>query len=400
MVKENPIHKQQIEPVLMADRFPTYDLDGRLAADGAEVHMILSGLETQLAAAYWDAFNALPIVTRKIEGDLLESYIRGSARHMQTKYADAGGQEAATIACQNTHMALRVGLPIATVLSCIGESHKLAIHYVIEACAGDTARQTRLTAAINRLALLEMDIMLAYAEKLDRAAISQERQALASDFDRSIASLVQDSDGVRQQLAKQATSADHAARGMIAKTSEVAAASEQSAMAMREAASTAAGLIRAIEDARTEVEASASVATRASEQAGEAVAMSDRGGARGRIGPRLRGRGAGSEKPRQRNRACDRRYCGQDHRDPAGNARIGRRQPVDPADDHRSAAVGAADSRCDGRAGADGDLDHRRRRRNRARRRQHVVDHRQHPQRFGHRRQRNQRAQPGIFQDG
>ncbi|KAB2852782.1 MAG: chemotaxis protein, partial [Sphingopyxis terrae] len=46
-------------------------------------------------------------------------------------------------------------------------------------------------------------------------------------------------------------------------------------MAMREAASTAAGLIRAIEDARTEVEASASVATRASEQAGEAVAMSD-----------------------------------------------------------------------------------------------------------------------------
>jgi methyl-accepting chemotaxis protein len=62
---------------------------------------------------------------------------------------------------------------------------------------------------------------------------------------------------------------------MIAKTSEVAAASEQSAMAMREAASTAAGLIRAIEDARTEVEASASVATRASEQAGEAVAMSE-----------------------------------------------------------------------------------------------------------------------------
>src|SRR3546814_18037733 len=62
---------------------------------------------------------------------------------------------------------------------------------------------------------------------------------------------------------------------MIAKTSEVAAASEQSAMAMREAASTAAGLIRAIEDARSEVEASASVATRASEQAGEAVAMSE-----------------------------------------------------------------------------------------------------------------------------
>src|SRR3546814_3698224 len=64
---------------------------------------------------------------------------------------------------------------------------------------------------------------------------------------------------MRQQLASQADAADVAAKGMIAKTSEVAAASEQSAMAMREAASTAAGLIRAIEDARSEVEASASV---------------------------------------------------------------------------------------------------------------------------------------------
>src|SRR3546814_6093692 len=81
-----------------------------------------------------------------------------------------------------------------------------------------------------------MDIMQSYAEKLERAAISSERQALAGDFDRSIATLVQDTDGMRQQLASQADAADIAAKGMIAKTSEVAAASEQSAMAMREAA--------------------------------------------------------------------------------------------------------------------------------------------------------------------
>ncbi|MBS0479017.1 MAG: chemotaxis protein, partial [Proteobacteria bacterium] len=63
--------------------------------------------------------------------------------------------------------------------------------------------------------------------------------------------------------------------GMIGKTSEVAAAAEQSAVAMREAAQTAAGLIRAIEDARTEVEAAAEIANRASSQAGQAVGMSE-----------------------------------------------------------------------------------------------------------------------------
>jgi len=275
MVKENPIHKQQIDPVPMADRFPFYDLDGRLAADAAEIHAIIAGREEAIAKAYWDAFNALPSVDRTVEGELLASYIRGSARHTFTKYADAAGQEVATIACQNAHMARRVNLPLAAVMSCIAESLRLTIEYVVEACIGEPERLTRLTSAINRLALLEFDIMHRYAKKLDRAMISSERQTLAGDFDRSIASLVQDTDGVREQLAKQAASADQAAKGMIAKTSEVAAASEQSAMAMREAASTAAGLIRAIEDARSEVEASASVATRASEQAGEAVAMSE-----------------------------------------------------------------------------------------------------------------------------
>jgi len=275
MVKENPIQKQQIDPILMAERFPYYDLDGHLVADAAEIYGIIAGREDHIARAYWHAFNALPGIERKIEGELFESYVQGSARHAAAKYRDAAGQEVATIACQNTHMARRVKLPLASVMSCIGESLRLTIEFVIDAAAGDTARQTRLTAAINRLALLEFDIMQRYATKLDRAVISGERQTLAGDFDRSIASLVQDTDGVRDQLAKQAASADQAAKGMIAKTSEVAAASEQSAMAMREAASTAAGLIRAIEDARSEVEASASVATRASEQAGEAVAMSE-----------------------------------------------------------------------------------------------------------------------------
>jgi methyl-accepting chemotaxis protein len=44
---------------------------------------------------------------------------------------------------------------------------------------------------------------------------------------------------------------------------------------MREAAQTAAGLIRAIEDARGEVEIAAGVATRASEQSAQAVAVSE-----------------------------------------------------------------------------------------------------------------------------
>src|SRR3546814_11177643 len=54
MVKENPIHKQQIDPILMSERFPYYDLDGHLAACGAEIHQIIPGREDAVARAYWE----------------------------------------------------------------------------------------------------------------------------------------------------------------------------------------------------------------------------------------------------------------------------------------------------------------------------------------------------------
>ncbi len=62
---------------------------------------------------------------------------------------------------------------------------------------------------------------------------------------------------------------------MLGQASEVAAASEQSAVAMREAAETAGGLIRAIEDARSEVDVASDITNRATSEANEAVASSE-----------------------------------------------------------------------------------------------------------------------------
>src|SRR3546814_12325832 len=151
-----------------------------------------------MGPADWAAFNALPNV-RKAESELLEAYVRGSTRHMLVKYSDPAGQESATIACQNTHMALRVGVPLASVLSCLGESQRLTIEHVVHTCAGDATRIVRLTSAINRLALLEMDIMKNYDDKLERPAIFIERQAPSGDSDWASAPLVQEPDAMRQQ---------------------------------------------------------------------------------------------------------------------------------------------------------------------------------------------------------
>jgi len=92
-----------------------------------------------------------------------------------------------------------------------------------------------------------------------------------SDISDTLARALDDSRGLREKTGH----TSHAARGMLGKTSEVAAAAEQSALAMREAAHTAAGLIRAIEESRAEVEVAAQIATRAADRSVHAVAISE-----------------------------------------------------------------------------------------------------------------------------
>ena len=95
-----------------------------------------------------------------------------------------------------------------------------------------------------------------------------------TELERRVAELIRTSIDQTRMLSERTHATAASTRGMLGKTSEVAAAAEQSAIAMREAAQTAAGLIRAIEDARSEVEVAAGVATRAGDQASEAVQVS------------------------------------------------------------------------------------------------------------------------------
>ena len=99
------------------------------------------------------------------------------------------------------------------------------------------------------------------------SAEQERRAAQGADFNKEIMSVVEHTASGSRKVRAQAADASAAARGMLGKTSEVAAAAEQSAVAMREAAQTAAGLIMAIEEARNEVEVAAGVAVRAGDQA-------------------------------------------------------------------------------------------------------------------------------------
>ncbi|MES2135675.1 MAG: methyl-accepting chemotaxis protein [Pseudomonadota bacterium] len=145
---------------------------------------------------------------------------------------------------------------------------------IFERFAGDTDTIKACVTAFQRLATIETDIILAQIALLEANEAADLRGRESVEFERRVADLVLASTEQSKSLTERTRSTAASARGMLGKTSEVAAAAEQSAVAMREAAQTAAGLIRAIEDARSEVEVAAGVATRAGDQASQAVKVS------------------------------------------------------------------------------------------------------------------------------
>jgi len=148
------------------------------------------------------------------------------------------------------------------------------IGQLFERYSEDPTTLARSVTAFQRLTSFETDIILAQVALLEAIEAADQRGRESEQFERRVAELVRASTDQSKQLTDRTRSTSASARGMLGKTSEVAAAAEQSAVAMREAAQTAAGLIRAIEDARNEVETAAGVATRAGDQASQAVKVS------------------------------------------------------------------------------------------------------------------------------
>ena len=139
----------------------------------------------------------------------------------------------------------------------------------------DADARRRAIYIVHRMSCIEAEIILAQITHIERNAALLSRADASSRFKGTVVAILEDTVTNARDLKSKTVQTSAAARGMLGKASEVAAAAEQSATAMREAAHTAAGLIRAIEEARGEVESAAAVATRAAAQSAEAVSVTE-----------------------------------------------------------------------------------------------------------------------------
>ncbi len=122
---------------------------------------------------------------------------------------------------------------------------------------------------------LELELMMTRTQILRDAEFRDRFKNQSEQFRRQIGSAVEIASSQSRAARDQSSQAAADSRGMLGKAAEVAAAAEQSATAMREAAETSTGLIHAIEETRIEVDGASGVVDRASEQAKEAMETAD-----------------------------------------------------------------------------------------------------------------------------
>jgi len=250
-----------------------YGTGGDLPDRARELWSHISGDGMEMGREFWRRYARSPEVNEHYDEAKIDRLADGIAPYIAGKFERLDRPEWTEQARSFVEKALANGLTLSTLLVGVTAETEAAFA-AIRREVSDEPNQVRFARTLSEIQAIEIDCFIHHAIHITRRESEQAQSRKAGTFNSRVMGVVQQCTRESDQLRTQAGATSTAARGMLGKTSEVAAAAEQSAVAMREAAQTAAGLIRAIEDARSEVEVASGVATRAGGQAEKAVEVS------------------------------------------------------------------------------------------------------------------------------
>ena len=255
-----------------------YDNDQTLAAGCAEILALIEDSFDSIAEAFWERYLALPATANIRAAMNPERHARAverSSAYLRERYTNPFSETWLRTATGFAESALKAAVPLPILLVGFSRIHTVTMRLLGERVADDCGHVARLCDTVQRLALIEADVMAAHFGTRDRDHVNSQREHHAQRFRASIADSLRNTSELGGQIRSQAQGTTESARQMVNRTSEVAAAAEQSAEAMRDAAQTAAGLIQAIADTQREVDAASATASDASDAAGTALTVSE-----------------------------------------------------------------------------------------------------------------------------
>jgi methyl-accepting chemotaxis protein len=228
-----------------------------------------------LSRYYWQYWSDLDQFPGSPDADRLELAVQRTVQFIDARMAHIDELAWTKFLLRHIMESCKRGLPLEHVHAATTRTNAYTLQLLGETYGYSEPDYPELACALLTTTGLELSIMATCYTSYHAGQNAEQQRAQSEQFEADIGSAALEVADQTSLLRQQATSSSQMANGMLSKTSEVAAASEQSAVAMREAAQTAAGLIRAIEDARTEVETASDVANRAAAQATQGVTATD-----------------------------------------------------------------------------------------------------------------------------
>ena len=259
------------------DRVLNYDRDGFIAAHYRETSGAIDRIADRVSESFWDHYlgHAHMAAYRGVfTPEVRAKRIQRSADYMRLKFRAPFDDAWVATCARHVAEAHGAGASVQAMLSSYSWGCSKTIELLRPECGGDLDRYFRMVDVVQRLSCVENEAMVSWLGNLQARVAREERREQSARFRATMAANVEQSAALGAQLKDQAQTASASARGMLDQTSEVAVAAEQSAEAMRQAARTAGGLMHAIETAHSEVDATGTIAARASDQAREAMAAS------------------------------------------------------------------------------------------------------------------------------
>jgi methyl-accepting chemotaxis protein len=263
----------------IAERVRDFDPEGRARADCTEIAAILDAVGgwEHVARGFWDHLFSRPSVPESV-GKLSpadrERRVQRAIGYTRLRYLQPFGDRWHAMVVSQVDEAQEAGVPLTLLLSALTVAHHRLIEMIAEKVGDDGARMARLCNTVLGMAMLESDLMATQLGQIGTRRARERRAERAAAFRSSIGNNIDHIASRGLVVRDRARSAADATRDMIEKTSEVSTAAEQSALAMRDAASTAAGLIHAISTVQRDMQACNDTLIAATGQAEGAVAAS------------------------------------------------------------------------------------------------------------------------------
>jgi methyl-accepting chemotaxis protein len=251
-----------------------FNRDGSLAPMCRKAGELLADRMEEISRYYWSYWIEQGKFPELSDPANIEIAVQRTAAFIGDRMRNIDGFEWTKYLTRQITDSCKRGIPLEQVHAASTRTNAYTLQLIGESIGyGD--EYPDLANAIMTATGLELSIMAMCYTSYHAEQNAGQRREQSAQFEADIGIAAHDVADQTAILRQQAASSSQMANGMLSKASEVAAASEQSAVAMREAAQTAAGLIRAIEDARTEVETASDVANRASAVATQGALATD-----------------------------------------------------------------------------------------------------------------------------